>query len=132
MSACMELIKSYLTALDLPIVEEDPAEELLVVSDEENGIKNLIIDCEDPILIVEQLIMPVPKDNRERFFQRLLQMNSTLVHGAFVLDEDCRFLFFRDTLRLENLDLNEMEGSIRALTLAMIEHGGELLAFSDK
>jgi len=128
----MELIKSYLTALDLPIVEEDPAEELLIVSDEENGIKNLIIDCEDPILIVEQLIMPIPKNNRERFFQRLLQMNSTLVHGAFVLDEDCRFVFFRDTLRLENLDLNEMEGSIRALTLAMIEHGGELLAFSDK
>ena len=60
-------------------------------------------------------------------FKRLLQMNNTLVHGAFVLDETGGRIFFRDTLQLANLDLNELEGSIRALSLALAEYGTELL-----
>ncbi len=126
----MEKVKSFLIDLDMVITEEDPAEELLIVEDEENGIKNLILDCEDPILIVEQLIMPVPPANQLDFFRRLLQMNATLVHGAFILDEEARYVFFRDTLQLENLDKNELEGSIRALALALAEHGNELIRFS--
>lgn len=130
MSDNMEKVKSFLIDLDMVITEEDPAEELLIVEDEENGIKNLILDCEDPILIVEQLIMPVPPANQLDFFRRLLQMNATLVHGAFILDEEARYVFFRDTLQLENLDKNELEGSIRALALALAEHGNELIRFS--
>ncbi len=130
MSTCLEKIKGFLMDMDVAIVEEDLEEELLIVDDEENGVKNLIIDCEDPILIIEQLIMPVPEKNQPELFRRLLQMNATLVHGAFLLDEEARYVFFRDTLELENLDRNELEGSIRALTLALAEHGDELLQFS--
>lgn len=129
MSTCLEKVKEYLIDLDMIIVEEDPAEELLIADDEENGIKNLIIDCEDPILIVEQLIMPVPQENQLYFFKRLLQMNATLVHGAFLLDNDAKHVFFRDTLRLDTLDKSELESSIRALALALAEHGNELLGF---
>jgi hypothetical protein len=89
----------------------------------------LIIDCEEPLLVLEQLIMKVPSDSGT-FFKRLLQMNRTLVHGAFVLDEEGKYLFFRDTLQLENLDVNELEGSIRSLSLAMAEHGSELLKYA--
>jgi len=81
-------------------------------------------------LIIEQLIMPVPDNAGVAFFKRLLQMNATLVHGAFLLDDDARHVFFRDTLQLENLDRNELEGSIRSLALAMAEHGDELLDMS--
>ncbi len=130
MSECLEKIKKYLTELDLAVTEEIPDEEMLLVDDEENGIKNLIIDCEDPIVIIQQLIMPTPAENKEAFFQRLLQMNATMVHGAFHLDEDARHIYFRDTLQLENLDKNELEGSIRALALALAEYGNELIHFS--
>ena len=130
MSACLEKVKEYLLDLELVVVEEDVQEELIMVDDEENGIKNLIIDCEDPILIVEQLIMPVPRDNQLEFFRRLLQMNATLVHGAFLLDTDAKHVFFRDTLELGTLDKTELESSIRSLALAMAEHGSELLRFS--
>ena len=99
-----------------------------MVEDEESGIKNLIVDCEKPIVILEQLIMEVPDPPRD-LFRRLLQMNRTLVHGAFVLDEDGKYIFFRDTLQLENLDLNELEGSIRALSLALAENGDEFLSY---
>lgn len=130
MSAYFDKVKSYLVELGIAVTREDPAEELVMVDDEENGIKNLIIDCEDPIVILEQRIMPVPKDQQETFFRRLLQMNRTLVHGAFVLDEESRYVSFRDTLQIENLDKNELEGSIRALALALAEYGGELIQFS--
>lgn len=129
MSACLDLVKNYIMDLDLAIVEEDLKEDLIIVDDEESGIKNLIIDCEDPIVIIEQLIMPVPEAGQQDFFRRLLQMNATLVHGAFLLDEDAKHVFFRDTLRLDTLDRSELESSIRALALALAEHGNELLQF---
>lgn len=129
MSENLDLVKGYLLDLDLHIIEENEPEELVVVEDEENGIKNLVIDCEPPILVLEQLIMEIPARS-DQFFKRLLQMNRTLVHGAFVLDEEGKYIFFRDTLQIENLDSNELEGSIRALSLALAENGAELLSYA--
>ena len=127
MAEQFERVKGYLHDLGYTIQEENPQEELVLISDEEQGLFNLIIDCEDPILVLEQVIMEVPKENG-RLFKRLLQMNRTLIHGAFVLDEAGKTVIFRDTLQLENLDLNELEGSINALSLALAENAGELLA----
>ena len=129
MSQKFELIKQYLYDMELLIVGEDVAEELVVVDDEENGIKNLMIDCEDPILIMEQVIMAVPSQPGD-LYRRLLQINRELVHGAFVLDENGAIVLFRDTLQLENLDRNELEASIQALGLALAEYGNELLALA--
>lgn len=130
MSDKFELVKQYLYEMELPIVSEDAPEELVVVVDLERGVNNLIIDCEDPILVLEQVIMKV-QSGSENMYKRLLQMNRSLVHGAFVLDEDGSTVLFRDTLQLENLDRNELEGSIQALGLALAEHSSELLTFAD-
>jgi hypothetical protein len=129
MSENLQKVKDYLDELELSISSEDETEELVIIDDEEKGIKNLIIDCEDPVLVLEQVIMDVPK-NTDGFFKRLLQMNRTLVHGAFVLDEEGTKVIFRDTLQLENLDKNELEGSINALSIALAEYAGELIEFS--
>jgi hypothetical protein len=126
-----DLVKQYLFEMEIPIVSEDLAEELVVVDDDENGIKNLMIDCEEPILILEQIIMEVPQDPGN-LFKRLLQMNRDLVHGAFVLNEDAKLILFRDTLQLENLDRNELEASIHALSLALAEYSSELLSYTEK
>lgn len=131
MSEKFELVKSYLFELEYEIVQEDKAEELVVIDDEEKGIKNFVIDCEDTILILEQVIMDVPKEPGD-LFKRLLQMNRELVHGAFVLDETAEKIIFRDTLQLANLDLNEIEASISALSLALAEFSRELLSYSGK
>ncbi len=124
-----DMVKQYVIDLQLSIVNEDSAEGILVVEDEERGLKNLVLDCEDPILIFEQMIMPVPA-RRDGMFRRLLQMNRNIIHGAFVLDEDCTMVLFRDTLQLANLDLNEVEGTIESLSLALAEYADELIAFS--
>jgi hypothetical protein len=128
MSEHLETVKGHLLDLGLTIVAENEADDLVVVDDEDNGIKQLVIDCEPPIVILEQLIGHAPK-NPGDLFVRLLQMNNTLVHGAFVLDENAARIFYRDTLQLANLDANELEGSIDALSLAMAEYGAELLGY---
>ncbi len=129
MSGKFDLVKQYLFEMEIPIISEDRAEELVVVDNEDDGIKNLVIDCEEPILVLEQIIMKVPQDPGN-LFKRLLQMNRDLVHGAFVLDENAELVIFRDTLQLENLDRNELEASIHALSLALAEYSSELLSYA--
>lgn len=127
--ADFEKVKDFLLDMGFVMSYEEPHEELVVIDDEDRGIKNLVIDCEAPILILEQVIMSMPESSSD-FCKRLLQINRTLVHGAFVLNEEGTTLLFRDTLQLENLDRNELEGSIDALSLAMAEYGGELVSFA--
>ena len=124
-----EKVKDFILDMGFAIIHEDPKEELVVIDDDDRGIKNFVIDCEAPILILEQVIIPMPEGSSD-FCKRLLQINRTLVHGAFVLDEEGTTLLFRDTLQLENLDRNELEGSIDALSLALAEYADELVTFA--
>jgi hypothetical protein len=121
MSDHFEKVKTFLQNLDLPVIRENPAEELVVVSDPDSGITNLVIDCEYPILILEQVLFAYDGDDPE-LFRELLARNRSLIHGAFCLDPENRTVIFRDTLQMENLDLNELEGSINALRLALVEN----------
>ena len=123
-------IKNFIMDMGFSICHEDTKEELIVIDDDERGIKNLVIDCESPILILEQVVIPMPQ-NAANSYKRILQINRTLVHGAFVLDEEGTTLLFRDTLQTENLDRNELEGSIDALSLALAEYASELVSFAN-
>jgi hypothetical protein len=80
-------------------------------------------------LIIEQFILDIKVGSKE-IFQELLQKNRDIVHGAFVLNETGEKVIFRDTLQIENLDKNELEGSINSLTLLLSEYGGRLIEFS--
>ena len=124
-----EKVKDFILDMGFAISHEEPKEELVVIDDDDRGIKNLVIDCEGSIIILEQVIIPMPKESSE-FCKRILQINRTLVHGAFVLDEEGKTLLFRDTLQLENLDRNELEGSIDALSLGLAEYASELISFA--
>jgi len=49
-----QIVKDYLLELSYDITAEDAEEQLFIINDEEEGIRNLVVDCEDPILIIEQ------------------------------------------------------------------------------
>jgi hypothetical protein len=123
-----DTVKQYLLDLQLSIVSEDTANCLVVVEDEDRGVKNLVVDCEEPLLVFEQIIMPVPSNPGE-LFRRLLHMNRCLVQGAFALDEEGTRVLYRNTLQLAHLDPQEVEGAIEALSLALAEFASELIAF---
>ncbi|MCG8582556.1 MAG: YbjN domain-containing protein [Bacteroidales bacterium] len=129
MSENFNKVKDFLLDLEYEIISEDPKEELFVIEKADDGISNLIIDCEGSILIIEGLLFEVNKGSEE-LYKSLLILNRQIVHGAFVLDEDGKRVIFRDTLQLENLDLNELEGSINSLKLLLSEYSDELIEFS--
>ena len=62
MSERFQVVKNYIYDLGFDISEEIKEEELIVINDESKGIKNLIVDCEETILILEQFIFKLKRD----------------------------------------------------------------------
>jgi len=131
MSTYYEKVKDYLLELDFDIVQENAEEEVFWVESEEAAISNLVIGVADPILIMEQYICEIAQPSEE-IYKNLLVKNRDIIHGAFTLDESGKNLLFRDTLQIENLDLNELEGSINSLSLLLSEYMDELIKISKK
>lgn len=122
-------VKDFLLELNYDITHEDETDQVFVVQDIDSGIKNLVLGCADPILIMEMFIFELA-DAKTEIFRKLLQKNREIVHGAFVLDESGRKVIFRDALELENLDLNELAASINSLSILLSEYSGELIQYS--
>ncbi|MCT4637622.1 MAG: YbjN domain-containing protein [Bacteroidales bacterium] len=122
-------VKDYLLELEYSIVSEDKEQELFIIEKYESGIVNMFIDCEDPILIFEQYLFEIKGDNAD-IYKELLIKNRDIVHGAFVLDETGKRVIFRDTLQIENLDLNEFQGTLNSFEMLMTEYAGKLIEFS--
>ena len=122
-------IIEFLLKLDVDITRENPDEGILVIQKEDNGIKNLIVGIAPPVLILEQYIFKI-KNNNNSIYKSLLQKNRDIIHGAFVLDDDGDKVIFRDTLQIENLDLNEIEASLNSLSLLLSEYSEQIIKFS--
>lgn len=129
MSEHFEKVRNYLLDLDFDIISQNEEDEIFWVEKEDAGINNLVIGCADPILIMEQYLFDI-KNEAPAIFKNLLIKNRDIIHGAFVLDETGTKVIFRDTLQLENLDLNELEGSINSLSLLLSEYSDQLIEFS--
>jgi len=129
MKTHFDIIKDYLIELNFSITHENKNDGIIMIQKESDGIKNLILGVANPILIIEQYIFKI-NNPTETIFKQLLQKNRDIVHGAFVLDETGQKVIFRDTLQLENLDLNELEGTINSLSLLLSEYSEHILEFS--
>ena len=124
-----ERVRGYILDLGFSIDDEITEDEIVVINDEERGIHQLVIDCEDDLVVLEQLILKFEGEVNASVYRSILQMNRRLVFGAFVLNEEGDTLLYRNTLALDNLDLNELESTINALSLGLAENSDELLGF---
>lgn len=122
-------IKNYLLELGFDICHADEQDGVFVVDKPELGIKNLVLGCGDPLLLLEQYLLELPAPSLE-VYQRLLQKNRDIIHGAFALDDTGYRLIFRDTLQIETLDLAELEAVVNSLGLLLSEFSDELIQFS--
>ncbi len=129
MESNFNTVKNYLLELEYTIVSESEEDEVFVIENQEAGINNMVLACADPILIMEQYLFDIKKDNID-VFKSLLQKNRDIIHGAFAIDDGGTKVIFRDTLQLENLDLNELEGSLNSLALLLSEYSEEIIRFS--
>lgn len=122
-------VKEYLLELNYNITHENRSDGILVINKENEGVNNMILGVAPPILIMEQHIFNI-RTNNELVYKSLLQKNRDIVHGALVLDESGDKVIFRDTLQVENLDLNELEGSLNSLGLLLSEYSEQIINFS--
>ena len=129
MESHFEKVKKFLFDLGFDLQSENAEEELVVISDEEKGVSNLIVDCEGELLLIEQYIFSLKNPDSSEVLRRLLSINLNIVHGALGLDDENRVIF-RDTLQLQNLAVNELESSINSLGLMMAEYAEEFIGFA--
>jgi len=122
-------VNEYLLELGFEIRYADAQENILVVDKPELGIRNLVIGCGDPLLILEQYLLELPAPSLD-IYRQLLQKNRDIIHGAFALDDTGRRLIFRDTLQIDSLDLPELEACVNSLGLLLSEFADELIQFS--
>ena len=122
-------IHRHLLTLGFDIRHADEHEGILVVDNPALGIRNLVLGCGDPLLILEQYLLELPAPSCE-VYQRLLTKNRDIIHGAFVLDESGRKVIFRDTLQIDTLELSELEAVLNSLSLLLSEFSDELIGFS--
>ncbi len=121
-------VKNYLQELQYNIIQEDEKDGVLVIEKHSEGINKLFLICADPILIIQQYLFTVKHDD-VAVYKSLLMKNQDIIHGAFALDESGKKVLFRDTLQLENLDINEIDGSLKSLALLLSEYSNKIIEF---
>jgi hypothetical protein len=122
-------VKDYLLELGFDICHADEQDNVLVVDKPKLGIRNLVVGCGDPLLILEQYLLELPAPSLD-IYRQLLQKNRDIIHGAFALDDTGRRLIFRDTLQSDTLDLPALEACVNSLGLLLSEFADELIQFS--
>lgn len=124
-----EKVREYLMELEYSIILEDKENEVFVVESLDDGISNLMIGIADPIIIIEQYLFDLTT-NVGDVSKMLLMKNRDIVHGAFVMDDDGKKVLFRDTLQVDTLDFEELEGTLSSLSLLLSEYTDEIIGFS--
>lgn len=115
-SDIIKTIEDYL--LEVSLSSEKVNDGMWVLHDQFDNIDNIVISYEDPIVIFRVKLMESPKNNKEEFYELLLQLNAnSMIHGAYGLEDD--HVVIVDTLEAENLDFNEFQASIDAIILAI-------------
>ena len=99
-----------------------------LINEPSKGLNNVVIFLDSPVVVVRVHVMNAPLKDRETFFAELLKMNATeLVHGAYALDGEKLILL--DTHLIQTLDLEELQTTLDAFSLALAQHFNKLSAY---
>lgn len=113
--------------INLDIQYEEIGKGMWLISQEENGLKAVVVYAEDDLVTLRAKVMRVPESEREAFYKELLELNAEMVHGAYALEDKDVILI--DTLELPTMDLEEFQASLDSTGLALAQHYGRLARF---
>jgi hypothetical protein len=112
-------IEQYL--IDLMYTYREVEKNLWLLEDPEHSLEGVAVIYSEPLVIVRVQVMDAPKEKREEFFTRLLELNAKdLIHGAYGLEGDKVVLI--DTLEYDTLDYSEFRATLDAFSLALTQH----------
>ena len=119
-------IETYMDRLGLSY--ETIEDGLWVVND---GDGQLVVHHDAPLVVFRAKLLEAPAQSNEALFRRLLELNATeMITAAYGIEGEAVVVVA--SLQSENLDFNEFEGAIDALSLAMTEHRDEIAALAGK
>ncbi len=121
-----EDIEAYLLKGGLPF--EATEDGVFVVRDPSWG-ERTVVTVAGPLVVFSVKVMPLEGvSDRAGLFEALLRLNANeMLHGAYGIDEDAVLLTC--TLRLENLDYNEFQGTLDDFSVALTGHYETLSAY---
>ena len=91
---------------------------------------NLVVTLEPPLVVFRMKLMNIPTSRKEDFFKLLLELNAShMIHGAYGIEDNNVVLI--DTLQSENLDYNEFQATLDALTLSSTQDYQKLKTFRE-
>jgi hypothetical protein len=121
MRMSIDRIERYLVAMAMTY--ERISEDVWVINDPDKGLNQIVLFVDESLLTVRTKVMGYPADDSEvclNLFKELLQLNCDLVHGAYAIEDD--FIILMDTLELDTMDMEELQASLDAISLAVAEH----------
>jgi hypothetical protein len=123
-------IEGYL--IKMGVSYEEIGKRTWMLHDENDQLDNLVVTLNDPVVLFHVKLMDIPPDcDRLKLYETLLQLNTTdMVHGAYGLEGNA--VVATDTLQAENLDFNEFQASVDAISLAIQSHYKKLSPFQGK
>jgi ribosomal protein L24 len=114
-----EKVEGYFIELSIPF--ECKEDNLWVIDDPDKGMENVIVTANDQVVTITVNVMKVPSANKEQFYETLLNLNATeMIHGAYGINGDNVVL--TDSLEGMTLDLEEIQASLDAISLALSQH----------
>jgi len=122
-------IEQYL--IDLKYSYQEVKPNFWLLDDVEHDLEGMAIMYADPVVIIEVQVMDAPREKREEFFVKLLELNaSDMIHGAYGLEGDKVIII--DTLEYDSLDYAEFRATLDAISLALTQHFPILSVYREK
>ena len=122
-------VEQYL--IDLKYSYREVKQNLWLLDDTAHDLEGIAVMYEDPLVIIRVQVMDAPRQKREEFFEKLLELNaSDLIHGAYGLEGDKVVII--DTLEYEDMDYSEFQAALDAISLALTQHYPILSVYREK
>lgn len=124
-----EDLEAYLLRSARPFLEVESNTWLVREHDDPHG--DVVVKLENDLVFFRSKVLDLSTVKRpEELFRRLLELNaSDMFHGAYGLTENAVVL--TSALRLENLDYNELQGTLDDFSLALSNHRDTLQLFAN-
>ncbi len=121
-----EDIESYLIRSKMSFQEVE--EDMWIVREADTG-ENIVVRLAGPLILFRLKVLDLDKiRDRAACFQKLLELNAEeMVHGAYGISDEA--IVLTCSLRVENLDYNEFQGTVDDFTLALTNHYETLSQF---
>jgi hypothetical protein len=112
-------IEQYLIELKYNYQEVKP--NFWLLDDAEHDLEGMVIMYTDPLVIFRVQVMTIPEHNKQEFFKKLLELNaSDMLHGAYGIEGEK--VVITNSLEYENMDYNEFQATLDAISLALNQH----------